>query len=300
MFLKSGNPVTGPRYFFFSLLFMSLYIASLNSGSNGNCYYIASQTDAVLVDVGISCREVERRMARLGLSPNKVRAVFITHEHTDHIKGLRVLSKKYRLPVYITGATRQHSGLQLEEDLVRPFRHGEEITIRDLSIRPFSKQHDCADPHSFLVSGHGVTIGVLTDIGQVCEQVINHFKQCHAVFLEANYDETMLETGAYPWYLKKRIRGGQGHLSNTQALHLFLNHRAPYLGHVLLSHLSRDNNDPLLVKELFASRAEGVRVTVASREVETELFHICPVTAGPASKSISAYAEQGVLFDSTN
>src|SRR6218665_1098260 len=185
---------------------MSLYIASLNSGSNGNCYYVASQQEAVLVDVGISCREVERRMARLQLSLHKVKAIFVSHEHSDHIKGLAVLSKKYRLPVYITEATYRHSGLLLQEELLRPFKGYEPLQVGALTVLPFPKEHDCSDPHSFLVSGNGVTVGVFTDIGRACSRITDHFTQCHAAFLEANYDETMLEEGRYPWYLKNRIR----------------------------------------------------------------------------------------------
>src|SRR6201985_2283535 len=113
---------------------MSLFIASLNSGSNGNCYYIGSERDAILVDAGISCRETERRMHRLGLSMQKVRAIFVSHEHSDHINGITVLSKKYNLPVYITAATLQRSGLQLSNDLVIPFTAYQPVMVGDISV----------------------------------------------------------------------------------------------------------------------------------------------------------------------
>jgi phosphoribosyl 1,2-cyclic phosphodiesterase len=253
---------------------MSLFITSLNSGSNGNCYYVGSKQEAVLIDAGISCRETERRMTRLGLSMDKVKAIFISHEHGDHIRGVSVLSKKYKLPVYITEGTLRNSMLRIEEELIRSFSADITITIGELSVTPFSKFHDAEDPHSFMVEGNGTRIGVLTDIGAPCVHVIRHFKKCHAAFLEANYDDDMLENGRYPFYLKQRIRGGKGHLSNKQALDIFNEHRPEYMSHLLLSHLSKNNNSPELVYDLFKKHAGKTHVIVASRYEETSVFHI--------------------------
>ena len=253
---------------------MSLFIASLNSGSNGNCYYLGNERDAVLIDAGISCRETERRMTRLGLSMKKIRAIFISHEHSDHINGVAVLSKKYDLPVYITPATLQNSGLQLAHHLPLPFAAYQPVIIGEIAISAFPKFHDAAHAHSFIVEHSGVKVGVLTDIGAACEHVIKHFSQCHAAFLEANYDEEMLEKGRYPYHLKRRIRGGLGHLSNSQALEIFINHRSAHLSHLLLSHLSRDNNRPELVHELFSQHANGTEIIVASRYEESAVYHI--------------------------
>lgn len=253
---------------------MSLFISSLNSGSNGNCYYIGNSKEAVLIDAGISCRETEKRMKRSGLSMEKVKAIFISHEHTDHINGVTVLSKKHNLPVYITKQTLKNSPLILEERLVKPFKADQAIQIGELTITPFSKFHDASDPHSFIVEGNNVCIGILTDIGAVCENTIRYFKKCHAAFLEANYDDDMLDKGGYPYYLKKRITGGHGHLSNKQALDIFNDHRPKFMSHVLLSHLSKNNNTPELVYELFSKHAGETNVVVASRYEETEIFQI--------------------------
>jgi phosphoribosyl 1,2-cyclic phosphodiesterase len=253
---------------------MSLYITSLNSGSNGNCYYVANDHEAVLVDVGISCKETEKRMLRLGLSMQKVKAIFISHEHSDHIKGLEVLAKKYKLPVYITDATLNNSRLNLCGLPVHTFKSHQTIMVGELAVVPFSKFHDAADPYSFVVTGNGVNIGVFTDLGHCCENVVRNFKHCHAIFLEANYDEKMLDQGMYPYHLKKRIKSGRGHLSNTQALELFKIHKPAYMSHVFLSHLSKDNNCPILVKDLFTQHAGNTNVIVASRYNETDLFHI--------------------------
>ena len=253
---------------------MSLYISSINSGSNGNCYYVGSEQEAVLIDAGISCREIKKRMARLGLDIEKVKAVIVSHEHSDHIRGIETLSRKYSIPVYITTETLKYSGLFLNKDLVKFFKAKESITIGQLTIHPFPKHHDASDPFSFVVCDNDVKVGVFTDIGLPCENVIYHFQQCHAAFLEANYDEKMLDEGSYPYYLKQRIRGDKGHLSNKQALELFLAHRPSFMTHLLLSHLSQNNNCPNIVTELFTPHAGNTKVVVASRFQESAVYQI--------------------------
>jgi phosphoribosyl 1,2-cyclic phosphodiesterase len=228
----------------------------------------------VLIDAGISCRETETRMRRLGLSMQKVKAIFISHEHSDHIRGVEVLAKKYDLPVYITEPTHLHGGLFFSPHLVRRFVANEPVMVGDLQITAFGKFHDAADPHSFLVTCNEVHVGVFTDLGNVCDNLIAYFKRCNAAFLEANYDEAMLENGRYPYHLKRRIRGGKGHLSNAQALSLFTTHKASYLSHLFLSHLSRDNNDPELVYNLFNSHSTHTHIAVASRYQESQLYQI--------------------------
>lgn len=253
---------------------MSLFITSLNSGSNGNCYYIGNDTEAVLIDAGISCSETEKRMRLLGLSMNKVKAVFISHEHTDHIKGLPTLAQKYQLPVYITDITLRHSGIQLGPLLPKNFKAFEPVQVGELLVTAFPKQHDAEDPHSFIIHFNGVTVGVFTDIGAHCRNVIKYFSQCDAAFLEANYDETLLENGRYPYFLKNRIRGGKGHLSNDQALEIFTKYRPPFMTHVLLSHLSKDNNCPVKAKALFDVHATHTNIIVASRYEQTPVYSI--------------------------
>jgi phosphoribosyl 1,2-cyclic phosphodiesterase len=213
---------------------MSLYITSLNSGSNGNCYYIGNDKEAILIDAGLSCRETEKRMRRLGLSFSHVKAIFVSHEHDDHIKGIPIIAKKYQLPVYITAGTLGNWGFELERHLVCSFSAYTPVMIGALQVTAFPKFHDAADPHSFIISHEtagpapnptgsaredgtvtvSTVVGVFTDIGAPCEHLIRHFRQCHAAFLETNYDEDMLDKGSYPFHLKRRIRGGQGHLSN--------------------------------------------------------------------------------------
>ncbi len=267
---------------------MSLQVTSLNSGSNGNCYYVGNSDEAVLIDAGISCRETERRMNRLGLSMQKIKAIFISHEHSDHIKGVEALSKKYQLPVFITHATLQHSNLLIQEDLIQFISVYNSVIIGSLIITSFPKMHDASDPYSFMVECNTVKVGVFTDIGSPCRHVIKHFSQCHAAFLEANYDEQMLLNGSYPYHLKRRISSGLGHLSNMQALEVFLNHKASFMSHLFLSHLSQNNNCPKLVEELFTKNAKGVQIIIASRQAETPLYFIQKTISNTTGKKILA------------
>ncbi len=253
---------------------MSLFITSLNSGSNGNCYYIGNEREAILIDAGISCREIEKRMKRLHLSIYKVKAIFVSHEHSDHIKGIPLLSRKYNLPVYTTTTTLSQGCFKIEEHLVKRFDAHVQILIGDISITPFPKLHDACDPYSFIVSSNYVKVGVFTDIGIACKNVIDHFQQCNAAFLEANYDEEMLEKGHYPYHLKNRIKGGMGHLSNKQALDLFLKYKPAFMSHLFLSHLSKNNNCPQIVSELFNAHSGNVQIIVASRDEATAVYHI--------------------------
>lgn len=268
---------------------MSLFVASLNSGSNGNCYYIGNQNEAILIDAGISCRETERRLRRLGLSLGNVKAIFVTHEHSDHVHGIPSIHKKFKIPVYIT--TRTLLKAQLTKAEAYNFKAYEAISIRDLSIQAFPILHDATDPHNFIISNKGVNVGIFTDIGDVTDHVIRNFKQCHAAFLESNYDDELLETGRYPIALKNRIRGGYGHLSNVQAGKLFTDHKPHFMSHLFLGHLSRNNNSPRIVQNLFESISGTTEIVVASRYKETKLFSI---QAPSGSQSPSFYS--GVEF----
>lgn len=253
---------------------MPIFISSLNSGSNGNCYFAGNGQEAILIDAGLSCRETVKRMNKLQLSVEQVRALFISHEHRDHITGAAQLSKQYGIPVYSMPGTLRSAEIRIEPELVNIIRANEKIVIGSMSVMAFVKHHDAADPVSFVVEYDGIKAGVFTDIGKVCKTVIHYFRQCHACFLESNYDMHMLEQGSYPLHLKKRISGGKGHLSNTQALELFLKHKPPFMSRLLLSHLSANNNDPALVEALFAKHAGNVKIVVAPRTKATPVFAV--------------------------
>lgn len=258
---------------FLYLLFM-LQICSLNSGSNANCYYIGNDNEAVLIDAGLSCRETEKRMKDRGLEMEKVKALFISHEHNDHITGLTSLTRKYRLPVYITDSTLRNCPTPVETEYRYSFEQGKMVTIGGLNIIPFTKSHDADDPHSFVISYHGINVGVITDLGYACKQVLHYFSQCHAVFLESNYCPDMLVNGSYPPYLQRRISGDNGHLSNHQALELFQHYRSPFLKKLILSHLSKNNNSVTLVERMFSEICGDTEIFVASRYDASPVFRI--------------------------
>ncbi len=156
---------------------MSLWITSLNSGSNGNCYYVGNEHEAVLIDAGIACRQIEQRLDRLGLSLSTVKAIFVSHEHSDHIRGIAGLARKYQLPVYITPKTRRQLRLPEQKFPIHPLPGNEPVWIGELCVQAFLKFHDAADPHSFMVSYQDTNVGIFTDIGQPCQPLVNHFDQ---------------------------------------------------------------------------------------------------------------------------
>jgi phosphoribosyl 1,2-cyclic phosphodiesterase len=193
--------------------------------------------------------------------------------------------------VYVTPDTKREGRLDLKEKLALSFKAYESVLIGDLSIMPFPKLHDATDPHSFVVANGAVKVGVFTDIGVPCEHVIRNFKQCHAVFLESNYDEEMLEMGRYPIQLKNRIRDGKGHLSNRQALDLFLQHKPSFMSHLLLSHLSAENNSHRIVRELFRERSGDTKIIIASRSKETQVYHIRHATRRAIASRQDSYSQ---------
>lgn len=275
---------------------MSVWVTSLNSGSNGNCYYIGNEQEAIFVDAGLSCRETEKRMRQLDLNIKKVKAIFISHEHGDHIKGVEVISHKYQIPVYITPKTLSHSRLaRLNPILTVPFTTQESIRVGNLQVTAFSKHHDAADAHSFIITCNNITIGVFTDLGRVCDNLKHYYRQCHAAFLEANYDNDMLQKGRYPYHLKQRISNGLGHLSNDQAFELFDTCEAPQLSHLFLSHLSADNNHPDIALETFRRKPTKVSVSIASRHGVMPLQQISAGSYETMQRP-SVTVQQAVLF----
>lgn len=248
--------------------------SALASGSNGNSYYIANGEDAVLVDVGINTKHMELRMAKLGINPASISAIFITHEHSDHIRGLSVFCKRYQIPVYITAGSYKGSRLHLPDHLVHIILPNAKVDIGSISVYGIPKYHDAKEPCSFLVSNGTVNIGVLTDLGRACDNVKHVIKHADVLLLEANYDEEMLEKGRYSFYLKNRIRSGWGHISNKLSLEVFLENRTARLRHLILSHLSGQNNTVELVYDTFSPHCSGIKLSVATRYEETALFDL--------------------------
>jgi phosphoribosyl 1,2-cyclic phosphodiesterase len=253
---------------------MHLKFASLNSGSNGNCYYIGNDEHAVMIDAGLSRRETERRMQRMNLRLDNVRAIFISHEHIDHVRGVEGISKRYGMPVYMTSASKANSQIHIPLELLRDFKADTEIAAGNLKVTAFTKKHDAADPHSFVIEFNDIVVGVMTDIGASCDRVKHFIPKCHALLLESNYDHDMLMNGRYPYPLKQRVSSDVGHLSNAQAYDLINEFASERLRLLLLGHLSKDNNREQLVRETFMPFSDRMHVEIASRFNESRVYEV--------------------------
>jgi phosphoribosyl 1,2-cyclic phosphodiesterase len=253
----------------------SLCVCVLGSGSKGNCTYVESPEARILIDAGLSAREIARRLWQIGRSPETLDGVLISHEHSDHIQGLGALARRYALPIYANSATWQRAQhvVGLVDDR-REFWTGTPFLLRDLAIEPFPLPHDADDPVAFRLSWHRRTIAIVTDLGYPTQLVRERIKGCHLLVLEANHDEAMLRAGPYPWPLKQRIGGKSGHLSNLQSSQLLRDVLHDELEHVILAHLSETNNLPdlarLTAQEVLGSR--GIQLSIASQRDASKWF----------------------------
>lgn len=244
-------------------------VCMLASGSKGNCIYIRADGRSLLIDAGLSGREIERRMRQRCLPLDQLQAIVVSHEHADHVRGVGVLARRYRLPVYLAMATEKAALSQLGK-LPRKqyFLPGKPFRIPPFAFHPFSISHDAVDPVGFAISINGCRIGIATDLGVATGLVKEHLKGCHLLVLEANHDLDMLANGPYPWPLKQRIRGRNGHLSNEAAEALLRAVASDQLKHVVLGHLSETNNTTCRAFKV-VSKAIGdhaVSVTIAQQD----------------------------------
>lgn len=216
----------------------------LASSSAGNCTYIGNESVSILIDAGLSGREIEKRLETVGASPADLQAICLSHEHTDHISGAYILSRKYGIPLYANSGTHEGTRLKLGEHPVpwKIFTNGQAFEIGALRITPFSVPHDAYDPVGFLVEYGNCRIGIATDIGLMTTLVKERLKGCHAVILESNHDELLLQESRRPWSLKQRINGRQGHLSNRHAAEALAEIMTSATTHIYLAHLSKDCN----------------------------------------------------------
>lgn len=249
-------------------------ICALASGSNGNCYYVGNAREAILVDVGIGNQQLIKRMIEVGLSLNNVKAIFITHEHTDHINGIRAVSGKNNIKCFTTKKTYENTRSNFRSDNVNFFSPGEIITIGNIKVHSFSKQHDAADPVSFRVEIDELNIAVLTDLGEACKEVKEHLQLCNAAFLECNYEHDILFSGKYPAFLKKRISSDKGHLSNSQAFELVKSLNGSPLKTILLSHISAENNTIDLAMNTFKPLYTTHCIEPTSRYTTSKLINL--------------------------
>ncbi|BBO76453.1 MBL fold metallo-hydrolase [Desulfosarcina widdelii] len=237
---------------------LSVSVCVLASGSRGNAIYVSDGRTAILIDAGLSGIEIQRRMAAKGLDPGGLDAILVSHEHADHIQGVGVLSRRFGLTVHISDATREASQSALGKlAAIHPFTCGRNFPIGDLVVHPFSISHDAVDPAGFTIRCNGSKVGVATDLGIATSVVKTHLQSCDILILEANHDDRMLIDGPYPWPLKQRIRGRSGHLSNEDAASLLDGLRHDRLAHVILAHLSEENNTPDIAREAIETVLQG-------------------------------------------
>ncbi len=256
---------------------------SLYSGSSGNCLYLEDNDTKILIDAGVSGKRVEENLKKIQVRPEEISALLITHDHIDHIKGVGVLSRRYNIPIYANQGTwdvaQKGLGKISPENMVI-FHSNQEVIINGLSILPFHIHHDAKEPVGFSVRNGKNKIGIITDTGKVTAEIMVCLQDCDLAIIESNHDVGMLKVGRYPYYLKKRILGDEGHLSNEDASKIILKLVKNGLKKVLLAHLSEENNFPELAYETTSSLLvennvkvqKDVMLEVASRFTPSTIY----------------------------
>lgn len=261
---------------------------SIASGSSGNCIYIGTDNAHILVDDGISKKRVIEGLAQLDLSLDDIDAILVTHEHDDHIRGIGVIERQSITPVYGTSGTINYiSGYKslgkIPEEIYHSVISGEEFSIKDLTIKPVSVSHDAIDPVAYVFSQGDKRCGILTDLGYFTDEILHNFSNLNAMLVEANHDINMLMTGPYPYFLKQRILGNSGHLSNESCGRMLGEMLCDTTEHVFLGHLSKENNFPDLAYETVRMeinlgdnpfKAEDFNIRVAKRDAPSDIISI--------------------------
>lgn len=228
-------------------------ICTLASGSKGNCLFLETGGVRLLIDAGLSLREITARLLASRIAPDSIHAVLVTHEHGDHIRSVGSLARRYKIPVLVSYATRQTAERYLQKTELLEFETGYSFTFRDILIDPFPVSHDCCDPVGFVLESAEGKAGTATDLGMVTRLVREKLRGCRALNLESNHDPEMLLNGPYPWNLKQRIKSRHGHLSNQESLELLHDLAHEGLEALVMAHLSEVNNHPDKVAETTAS-----------------------------------------------
>ncbi|HAJ73384.1 MAG TPA: ribonuclease Z [Lachnospiraceae bacterium] len=261
-------------------------LCSIASGSNGNCIYAGSDSTSVLIDAGISGKRIEQGLNSFGCTGRDVDAVFLTHEHSDHIRGLGVIARRWKVPIYATRGTYEAMldapGIgKIPDGLFHEIIPDVPVMIGDVTIEPFSISHDAADPVGYRMSSGGKSAAVATDMGTYSDYTIRHLQGLDVLLLEANHDVHMLEAGRYPYYLKRRILSDKGHLSNEASGQLLCEVLHDDMKAIILGHLSGENNYPALAYETVSAevtmgdnpyRSKDFAISVARRDCGGELI----------------------------
>lgn len=263
-------------------------LVSIASGSSGNCIYAGTENTHILIDAGISNKRIEQGLNDIGVKGSELDGVFITHEHSDHVKGLGVLARKHGIPIYATRETLEEIADlnylgDLSQELFHPVVPDVEVAIGDMKVKPFAIDHDAANPVAYRICSGQKSAAVATDMGHFDQYIIERLQGLDALLLESNHDVRMLETGPYPYYLKRRILSDHGHLSNDNAGRLLNYILHDNMKHILLGHLSKENNYEELAYETVKLEidqgdcgycSKDFPISVASRDKMSEIINI--------------------------
>lgn len=249
----------------------------LASGSSGNAALLATENTRILVDAGLSMRELGKRLAAVGEDLARIDAILVTHEHSDHVAGLPVLSRRLKKPCYLTWLTSPAIDWgEKGEPVVESFQAGAAFHIGDIDVQSFSIPHDAIDPVGFCFAAQGIRIGVATDLGYIPESIKFHLRQTDLLLLEANHDLDMLKVGPYPWSVKQRVMSRVGHLSNLGMSDYLLQDLDSGTAHLILGHLSEQNNHPEIVRmvatQSLDQRGFATHLSIAEQRRPSEVF----------------------------
>jgi len=222
-------------------------LCSIASGSSGNCIFVGSRKTNILVDAGISAKKIEYGLKLIDIYPDTIQGILVTHEHIDHVSGIGVMARRYHIPIYATYETameirRMKSLGEIPAELFRYVEPDKAFVINDICIEPFSISHDAANPVCYTMKADNEKIGIATDLGKYDEYILSKLKDSDLLMIEANHDINMLLVGKYPYFLKQRILGDKGHLSNDTSADLISKLMAKKKQHIILAHLSKENN----------------------------------------------------------
>lgn len=262
-------------------------LCSLASGSSGNCIYVGNDNTHILIDAGISGKRIKEGLTSINIDPDNLDGILVTHEHSDHIKGLGVMARRHRIPIYLTSQTwselKDNKTVgKIDEALIRFIKPDKAFYVNKMEIMPFKTFHDATDSVCYTFNSDNKKIGMVTDSGKFDEYMINHLRDSNLLYVEANHDVKMLESGSYPYYLKRRILSDLGHLSNEHSTRLISEIIHKELSHVVLAHLSKENNHPdiayleakHLLDQVKKEKNYDIQLVVAKRDTHSEAIVI--------------------------
>lgn len=248
----------------------------LSSGSSGNSALISAGNTRLLVDAGLSLRDLTRRLALIGERPEAIDAILVTHEHSDHVSGLARMARRLKAAMYLTRLTAPVIDWETATPRLELFQAGSSFSIGDIAVESFTIPHDAIDPVGYSFLAEGVKISIVTDLGYIPESIKYHLRGAHALLLESNHDLDMLKVGPYPWSVKQRVMGRNGHLSNAVVGDYLLEDFDASIGTLILGHLSEHNNHPEIVRivaeQALARRGLAPHLVIAQQKNPTEVF----------------------------